>query len=111
MRWSMPRKAAFEAFRRSVSSRHLEFNTTLTVSADDELVSRRLVEESALVEQLVVGLVVVGKGDLDFTILNLGQSNRERSLPLLQIDGSRAGSGHEGSESGDSDLHVVGWER
>jgi hypothetical protein len=84
------------------------FLAELTVGGDGKLVGRGIVKEGSLVEQLVASLVVVGKGNLDLAVLDLGQGDGERRVPLLQVEGSRADRGHEGGESGGGDLHVVG---
>jgi len=88
---------------------NVAIRTTLTVRGDGKLVSGCVVQESALVEQLVAGLVVVGESDLDLAVLNLSQRDRKRRVPLLKINGSGAGSGQKGSESGQSKLHLGGY--
>lgn len=107
IRWSMPRKLAFEAeislvpLRQNVATQNI-----LTVGGDGKLVSRCLVQEGALVEHLVAGLIAVGQSDLDLAVLELSQRDRERRVSLLQVNGSGTDSGHKGSESGDCKLHV-----
>jgi hypothetical protein len=108
MRWSMPRKVALEASLGQFCDDVDHFDSRLTVGGDGKLVGRGLVEESSLVEQLVASLVVVGQGNLDLAVLDLGQGDGERGVSLLQVDGSRADRGHEGGESGGGDLHDVG---
>ena len=78
----------------------------LTIRGNGELIGGSVVEESALVEQLVAGLVVVGESNLDLAVFNLSQRDRKRRVPLLKINGSGAGSGQKGSESGQSKLHL-----
>lgn len=78
----------------------------LTIRGNGELIGGSVVEESALVEQLVAGLVVVGESDLDLAVFDLSQRDREGRVSLLEVDGSGAGSGQETSESGKSKLHL-----
>lgn len=78
----------------------------LTIRGNGKLVGRSVIEESALVEQLVAGLVVVGESNLDLAVFDLGQRDREGGVSLLEVDGSGAGSGQETSESGKGKLHV-----
>ena len=78
----------------------------LTIRGNGKLVGRSVVEESALVEQLVAGLVVVGESDLDLAVFDLSQRDREGRVSLLEVDGSGAGSGQKTSESGKSKLHI-----
>jgi hypothetical protein len=77
-----------------------------TVRADGKFVGRCVVQESAFVEQLVAGFIVVGKGDLNLAVLDLSQGDRKRRVPLLEIDGAGAGAGHKGSKGGESELHL-----
>ena len=80
----------------------------LTVRSNGELVGRCVIQESALVEHLVAGFVVVGKSDLDLAVFDLSQRDSEGRASLLEIDGSSAGSGDKASESGQSKLHLCG---
>jgi hypothetical protein len=105
MRWSMPRKGALAASLCQFCCDGHELQSRLTVGGDGKLVSRGLVEEGALVEELVASLVVVGEGNLDLAILDLGQGDREGRVPLLKVDGSGADGSHEGGKSGGGDLH------
>jgi len=67
-----------------------------------------VVKEGSLVEELVAGLIVVGEGDLDLAVLNLGQGDGEGRVSLLQVNGSGADGGHKGGKSGGGDLHDFG---
>jgi hypothetical protein len=63
---------------RKVLSRSLiRIPMELTVRSDRELVGRCVVQESALVEQLVAGLIVVGESDLDLAVFDLSQRDGE----------------------------------
>lgn len=55
----------------------------LTIRGNGELIGGSVVEESALVEQLVAGLVVVGESDLDLAVFDLSQRDREGRVSLL----------------------------
>jgi hypothetical protein len=78
----------------------------LTIRGNRKLVGRSVVEESALVEQLVAGLVVVGESDLDLAVFDLSQRDGKGRVSLLEVDGSSAGSSQKTSESGKSKLHL-----
>jgi hypothetical protein len=65
-----------------------------------------VVQESALVEQLVAGLIVVGESNLDLAVFDLSQRDGKGRVSLLEVEGSSAGSGQNGSESGQSKLHL-----
>ena len=109
MRWSMPRNWALEAAECQCCRGGRGLQSRLTVGGDGKLVSRGLVKEGTLVEELVAGLIVVGEGDLDLAVLDLGQGDGERRVSLLKVNGSGADGGHEGGKSGGGDLHVFGW--
>jgi hypothetical protein len=92
---------------RKVLSRSLiRIPMELTVRSDRELVGRCVVQESALVEQLVAGLIVVGESDLDLAVFDLSQRDGEGRISLLKVDSSSAGSGQKTSESRQSELHL-----
>ena len=78
----------------------------LTVRSDGKLVGGCVIQESALVEQLVAGLVVVGESDLDLAVFDLSQRDGKGRVSLLEVDGSSAGSGQKTSKSRQSKLHV-----
>ena len=78
----------------------------LTIRGNGKLVGRSVIEESALVEQLVAGLVVVGESNLDLAVFDLSQRDGKGRVSLLEVEGSSAGSGQKASESGQSKLHL-----
>ena len=108
MRWSMPRKGALAAALGQSCHDSQGILSRLTVGGDRELISRGVVEECALVEKLVAGLIIVGESNLDFAVLDLGQGDGEGRVSLLQVNGSRADRGHESGKYGGGNLHVVG---
>jgi len=77
-----------------------------TVGGNDQLVGGSIIEERLLVEELVVGLGVVGERDLDLAVLGVRENDRQGSVPLEKVDCCRADSGCQEGEARQRVLHV-----
>jgi len=77
-----------------------------TGRGDDQLVSRSIIEERLLVKELVVGLGVVSKGDLDLAVLSVCENDGKRRVPLGKVDSCRADGRCQEGKSWQRVLHV-----